>query len=80
MRAATAEQLRNVIQSIPAWRRWIICRIVKRREHALARAYSQVLIDYIYENHPDTEAMRQRELRAWASVYRISYLPSLNKG
>jgi hypothetical protein len=66
-------ELQDAVAAIPTWKRWIICRILKRKEHKVAYAYSVVACDLIYANDDRFEWARGESDRRWAELYGIEW-------
>lgn len=58
------------IGNIPAWSRWITCRIFERRAWKIAHAYNIVGCDLLkYGNWELGDTIRQHGDRKWAKLY-----------
>lgn len=65
------QALVDAIDKIPAWKRWLICQLLRRAEWKVARAYNTIAAHAINKLGDFTlfEEMRRRGDDAWAKVY-----------
>lgn len=61
------------IERIPAWKRWVICIILRRRAWKVAKAYNVVACDLINGggNWELGHNLRSRGENKWAALYRL---------
>lgn len=61
----------DAINEIPAWKRWLICQLLRRSEWKVARAYNVIACHAVNKlgDYALFEDMRRRGDEAWAKVY-----------
>jgi len=77
------QPLLDAIDAVPAWKRWLICRVFNRRKWITARAYNRVTAHMVNYGKSDMfYEIRRMGDALWAEIYDIpnngsSYRPDM---
>lgn len=63
-------ELNEQVNQIPAWKRWVVCTLLRRRAWKVARAYNVVACDLMNgDNWELGDNLRSRGDNKWAALY-----------